>query len=141
MADALDRGKEIRHRSEADAALSETASGHDFRMQFVVLAEEQMFSRANLSSGPHQTFPLVGFARNLPGQKDFDSAPQKISCGWIRRTHRLGLHAASPAIQARGEDARIVEYDQVVRPQQAGKVPELCIAHLFRAAIQMQQAR
>jgi hypothetical protein len=32
MADAFDRGKEIRHGSEADAALSKTASGHDFRL-------------------------------------------------------------------------------------------------------------
>jgi hypothetical protein len=39
VADAFDRGKEIRHGSEADAALPETAPGHDFRLQFVVLTE------------------------------------------------------------------------------------------------------
>ncbi len=119
-------------RSEADAAFSETGPGHDFRLQFVVFAEEQMFSCADLPPGPHQTLPLVGFARNLTGQEDFDSAPQKISSRWILRTQRLGLHAASPAIQARGKDARVVEYDQVVRSQQAGKIPELCVAHSVR---------
>ncbi len=118
--------------SEADAALSETASGHDFRLQFVVLAEKQMFSRADLSPRPHQALPLVGFARNLPGQEDFDSAPQKIARSWVLCTERLRFHAASPAIQARGEDARIVEHDQVVRSQQAGKVPELCVAQLLQ---------
>ena len=109
--------------------------------KFVVLAEEQLFSHADLSPGPHQALPLVGFARNLPGQEDFDSAPQKISRSRILRAERLRLHAASPAIQARGKDARVVEHDQVVRSQQVGKVPELCIAQLFSAAIQMQQPR
>ena len=139
MADAFDRGKEIRHGSEADAALPETAAGNDFRLQFVVLTEEQSFSRTDLSPGPHQTFPFVGFARTLPGQEDFDSAPQKIARSWILRAERLRFHAFSPAIQARGEDARVVEHDQVVRSQQAGKVSELCVVHFFSAAIQMQQ--
>ena len=82
------------HGSEPDAALPETASGHDFRLQFVMLAEKQVLSRTDLSPGPHQALPLVGFARNWPGQEDFDSAPQKIARGGILRAERLRLHAA-----------------------------------------------
>jgi hypothetical protein len=40
VTNAFDGGEKIRHSSEADAALSEASSGHDFSLQFFLRSEE-----------------------------------------------------------------------------------------------------
>jgi len=42
------------------------AAGQNLGVQFFALAELQPFADADLAPRTHQTFPLVGFARNLP---------------------------------------------------------------------------
>ena len=124
-------GKEIRHGSEPDAAFSETASGHDFRLQLVLLSEKQVLSHADFSSGAHQALPFIGFARKLAGQENFDLAAQKIARGGILRAEGLRLYAAPPAIEAGGKDAGIVKHDQIVGSQQVRKIAELRVAQLL----------
>ena len=114
MADALDRGKEIWHWREPDAALPEAASGDDFRLQFVLRSEKQALAHSDFSAGAHQAFPFVGLMGKLAGQKNFDPSAQKIARGGVPCAERLRLFATPSAIEARGKDARVVKYDQVV---------------------------
>ncbi len=78
VADSFYAGKEIIDGREADLALTKFAAGDDLGMEFVIIAEEKMFSDSDLSPGSDETFPIVGIAPQLPGQQDFDTAAKEV---------------------------------------------------------------
>ncbi len=141
MANAFNHGKEIWTGSKPDIALSEVAAGYDFRLQLVMLSEEQTFTHADFSSGADQALPFIGFWRELAGQENFDASTQEISRGGICRAEWLRLDPTPAAIQPGGKDAGVVEHHQVIGSQQVRKIPELQVSQLRLAAIQVQQAR
>src|SRR5208282_462985 len=103
VSNALDAGKEIGDRSEANAALAKTAATDDFGFDlgfqcgWVVFgwiahtwiagctAKVEFFSDPDLAPGPYQTFPLIRILRHLACEQNFDPPAEKISGRWILR--------------------------------------------------------
>jgi hypothetical protein len=164
MSKALDAGKEIGDRSEADTPLAETAAfdyfGFDLGFQFGEFAfgciagcaaKVEFFPDSDLASGPNQALPLVRIVRHLACQQNFDPAAEKVSRRRIVRAQRLGALSAPVAVEAGREHSRVVQDQQVVGPQQAGEFAKLPVFPVLtqpsltlptpRKAIQMQQAR
>ena len=94
MADAFDFCKEIRRWGEPYAALPECPSGRDLGLQFIVFAEKQELPDSDLSPRTYQALPFVGIARELAGQKNFNSSAQKIMCGRITGADGLRIKPA-----------------------------------------------
>ena len=123
VADALDRGKEIGTGTK--------------RMRRSPKLPRATTSACSSSCSPKNRCSPAPIFR--PGRTRHSHSLGSLETCRVRRTsilprrksrvagfvalERLGLHAASPAIQARGKDARIVEYDQVVRSQQVRESP------------------
>jgi hypothetical protein len=76
----------------------------------------------------------------LAGQQNFDPSAEKISCRWVVRVQGLGPLSAAVAIEPGREHARIVQDQQVVRPQQVGEFAKTPILPTLRP-IQVQEAR
>ena len=71
--DAFDYGEEIRDRIEVEMALAKFAAGNDFGSEFVGVlgsfaSEVDALADAELSSGMNESFPNVGFGRELAGK-------------------------------------------------------------------------
>src|SRR5579862_400463 len=107
--DLFEHREEIRYGRESDAALAKIGPRDDFGLQFIALPEEQMFAHSNLSSGPHQAFPFIGFSLQLAGEQNFNATAKKISSGGIFCANRLRVHAAASPVEPCGKHASVVE--------------------------------
>jgi hypothetical protein len=146
MTEPLDFGEEVVHGLEADAPFTKSAAGDDLGLKFVVVSEEEAFAHSDFATGAHQAFPFIGVpwvlgGGDLAGEQDFNAATKKIPSRGIARTKGLGLKTGSPAVQARWKDAGVVEYNEVVGPQEVRKVAEKAVVAASGGAIEMQQAR
>ncbi len=111
-----------------------------------MLSKEQMFTDADLSPRPHQAFPLVGLALQLPREQNLNACLKKIARRGIAGTERLRPRSAAASIKARWKHASVVEDHQVARVQQLRKVAELPIipaagVRLPRRTVNVQQSR
>ncbi len=52
---------------------------------------------------------------------------RKLARGRIARAEGLGFCPAPPAVKAGRKDPRVVEHDQVVRPQKVRKIAKLAV--------------
>ncbi len=95
------------------------------RLTLAPLPKEEMLPDPDLPPGTPQAFPVVGIALELAREQNLNAPMQEIPCRGIARTHHLRPQPTSSSIKARRKHARVVEYDQVARPQQVRKITEL----------------
>ncbi len=150
MSDALDSGKEIGDRGEADVAFSEAAALGNFSFEGWRIAEVELLTNADLAAGAHQALPFIRIVRDLAGQQNFDPATEKILCCGIVRAQGLGTLSATVAVETRREHPSIVQYQQIVRTQQAGEFSKAAVLPVLTPPtltlppglpMQVQQAR
>jgi hypothetical protein len=138
VADAIEGGEKIRDRSEADVALAEFRAGQDFSLEFVLLAEVQAFTDADLAAGTDQAFPVIWVGRDLSRQQNFNAAVQEVAGRRITRTDRLSAGALAASIEAGGKNASVIEDHQVTGPQEAREVAKLAIMPFAGTALHVQ---
>jgi hypothetical protein len=110
-------------------------------MNGLPIAEEQALADSDLPSGTNQALPLVGFVGDLAGKKDFDFPPAQVRKRGMAGSHRLRGFAFAAAMEAGGENPRIVEDQYIAGPQQAGEFAEPSICRNAARAVEMQHAR
>ena len=140
VTDFVHAGKEIWRGCEADVAFAEFAAGDDLGLEFVMVAEEKMFSNPDFAAGSHQTLPIVGFALELAGEEDFDAPLEEIAGCGIVKAKRLRMEAGTSSVQAGWKDFRVIEYDQVGGAEEVGEITKCAIVKCTGFGIQVQQA-
>src|SRR5207244_3540278 len=98
-----------------------------------------MLADSDLAPRPHQAFPIVGLGRKLMGQQDFDFPTQKIPCGRIPGTEPLRPEPTPPSVKPGRKHTSVIEYDQIVRPEQLGEFGKLRVTKPPGSPIQPQQ--
>lgn len=88
VAQALQRGEEIRRRGEAQAPFAVVSACHDLGQEFA-LPEFEVFAHVDFASGTDQGFPFGRILAELPGQQYLDPAFQEIACRRIPGTDLL----------------------------------------------------
>src|SRR6266566_4259105 len=122
VSNALDAGKKIVDRGEADPPLPKTAAFDDLGFQFGWgvgwrtrwSVKVEFFPDPDLPAGPYEALPLIRIVRHLACQQNFDPPAEKISCCWIMRAQGLGALSAAVAVEPGREHPRIVHHQQVV---------------------------
>jgi hypothetical protein len=109
-------------------------------LQFVFLAKEQALADADFAAGANQAFPIVGIGGELVGEENLDAPLKEIAGCAIVRAGGLSADAFAAAIEPGGEDAGIVEDDEVTGAQQSREVAELAIGTVAASALQVQEA-
>src|ERR1039458_8965306 len=98
--------------------------GREFMRQFIgVAAEVNPFAQSELAAGMDQRFPLRRIGSESPGQQHFNSTAKEI----LFRGGFLGggpgaRRAAAMSEQARWQYLGVVKNQQIVGPQQLGKI-------------------
>jgi hypothetical protein len=75
----------------------------------------------------------------LSREQDFDPALEKVVGRWVAQAHGLGLSPASRTVEARRKDPRVIEYHEITRPKQIGKVTKPVIVKRTRVTVYPQQ--
>jgi len=141
MPDTFDEPEEILGWRKANPALPKTPASHHLGPEFVGRPEEKMLPHANLPSGTHQAFPLVGIVADLAGQKNLNAPTEKIAGCRIVRAEGLGLKTSAPSIESRREYPRVIENNQIPRPQQPRKITKLAIFQGSSLLVKVQKPR
>src|SRR5581483_5557643 len=141
VANLFHPGEEVVDFGEADAALAEVSAGNNFRLEFIVIAEEELLAYADLAPGPHQAFPFVGIFLQLAGEQDFNASAKKITGRGIAGTQRLGLKTFAASIKARGKHFCVVEHDEVAGTKERGEIAKSAILEASGRPGEVQQAR
>lgn len=130
VADAVEGGVEVGDGLEADGALAMFAVGDDFCLETAV-AEADDFSGENFAAGAHEgePFPLG----ELLGEHDLDAAGGVMA--------GLGVESGALAVEARGDDAGVVEDEEVAGVKEGGKVAEVTVGEGSGGAIEGEHAR
>src|SRR5579864_376523 len=139
MPKPLQLSPEIRHRLEADAALAKAPTANDFRDKVPILPKKQPFPNSDFSPRTHQALPFI--PRDLLGQQHLDTAFQEVAGCRIVRTERLSPRSASPPVESGRQHARVIENDQIARPEQLRKLPEAEVLDLTGAPRKSQHSR
>jgi hypothetical protein len=105
-----------------------------------MLAEEQVFTHANLASGTGQAFPIVRLGGELASEQHLDAAVKKIAGSGILRADRLSPSPSTAAVKPGGKHACVVEHDQVAGPQQIRELAKLKIGPLAAGSRDAQHA-
>jgi len=124
VSDAVDLGEKIVHRSEANEALAEFASGNHLCLEFIVFSEEEVLSDADFAAWPDEALPFIRFLPELASKQYFHASFQEVARGWIVRAERLRFSSAAAAIETRRENTSVVEDDEIVGAQKGRKVTE-----------------
>jgi hypothetical protein len=127
MPEPFDETKEILYRTKSYAALAKTTPGDDFCLQVILISKPKVLSHVNLAPGADQALPFIRFLRDLPGEQYLDPALEKVAGCRVVRAHRLRFGPASAAVKAGWKDSRVIEHNQVIRPEEIGKVTKHAI--------------
>src|SRR5712671_1193719 len=127
VADAVQNGIEIVNPLEANAAFAEFPSAENFGPQLIVFTEKQPFTYANLAAGTNQAFPIVRLGCELAGEQNLDTALEEIASRGIMVAHSVSPRAFAAAIEPRGKDTGIVEYQQIAGLKQVREVAKSAI--------------
>src|SRR5271157_2037853 len=109
-------------------------------MPTCVGAEVHAFAEAEFASGVDERLPYIGLAGELLRQQDLDFAAQEVAGGGVRRGYMLGARAAAVSEETGGQDAGVVEYQQIVGPQEFREIPKSGIAQAASGAVEVQHA-
>lgn len=141
MADAVEDAEELRlaagSRGEAEGAFAEGGGGEDFGFEqgwgsgcgFV--AEVETLARMDFAAGADEGGPVGG--SELLGEEDFDTA------GGVGRVV-LGAGAGAGGVEAGGDDAAVVEDEEVAGVEEVGKVREGVVAKGAGGALEDKHA-
>ncbi len=124
----------VRNKSERSQA--KLTARENLAFQFA-LAEKYSLTNLHLAARPDQRLPSGGI--DFTRQEDFDF-PRKVFRFCCSRW-RLRMHPGAPPEQARRNDARIVEDEEFVAAQQAGKFREDAVLENSWRPTQAQQPR
>jgi hypothetical protein len=91
----------------------------------------------HLSARPNQRFPGIGI--ELTSEKNLNLAGEMLRACGARRT--LRMNAGAPSEEARGNDARIVEYEEFLAAKKIWKLHEEPILKRAGRAIQQEKPR
>ena len=138
MPEPIKSGEKVFGRFKADAPFAESSASDYFRLQSVGIAEEQPFPDSNLASRADQAFPFGGLDRKLFGKKNFNLSAQEVAGSRILRTQRLRTSAGSSPKQTRGENSRVVQYQQVIWAQKGWQIIEVGVDNRTGSTVQMQ---
>jgi len=141
VSDGFDLGKEFIGWGKADVALAEFSTGDDFRLQFVVISEEEVLANRDLSTGADETFPLVGVDTQLARQEDFDASVKEVARCRIVRTESLRLKTCATTIKTRGKHSGVVEDHEVTGTEKVREVTELTICKCAARGGKMKKSR
>jgi hypothetical protein len=148
VADAIESGEEIvtalkaalKDRLKADAALAEFRAGKNLGLQFVTLAEKEVFADGDLTAGADQAFPIVGLRGKLAGQQHLDAAVEEIAGGGIVRTDWLSASACAATVEPRGENTGVVEDQQIAGPQKVRELAKHAVGIMSTGTVQVEHA-
>jgi len=154
VADAGERGVEVRGRGEAEGALAEGAGGEDFGGEEGLggagfrgaVKEEEGFAGADLAGGADEDAPEIfgrmgggagglgfglGFVLvcDLFGEEDFDEA------GGLGRAV-LGARADAGGEEARWQDAGVVENEEIAGLEELREIGEEVVAECSGGAVE-----
>jgi len=136
VADLLEDGTEVFNRRETKSAFAEVGGSEDLcfeeRRCVIGCSEVEAFAGLDLSTGTHECGPLV--PAELLGEEDLDTA------GRVRRVGLSVWPAGAGSVEARGDDAAVVEDEEVARVQEVRKVAEEVVAILTGMAVEDKHA-
>src|SRR5664280_3094432 len=89
----------------------------------------------------NQRFPLRRIGSELPGQQHFDSTTKEVFRRGILGRERLRARAAAMSEKARRQYLGIVKNQQIVGPQQLGKVAKNEVVQAIVTATEAQHPR
>ena len=121
VADAVELGVEVGVGREAEGSLSKFTGCYDFGAEFGFFrlgAEDQGFTHGNLAAGLDEGGP--GVWRLLAGEEDLDA------CGGVAGL-ALGPQADAGGVEARRQNAGIVEDQKVAGAQVVGQAGEAVV--------------
>jgi hypothetical protein len=147
VADAGQRGVEVLDRGEAEGALTEGSGGEDLggehghrvvlTRRCVCLKKTQRLADLNLARGPNQRSPQVfaGGCRvvDLLGEEDLY---QSAGLGRVV----LGACAAAGGKETRGQDAGVVQNEEIAGLEEVGEVGEEVVAQGPGCSVEDQHA-
>ena len=154
MSNALDTSEKIGNRSKPDMPLAKAAALRHLSFQLWLKirgkagretscradlgarAKVELLTDSDLPPRFHQTFPFIRIGRDLAGQENLHTPAEKIVRLGILTAHGLGTTPAPNPVQPRREDTRVVQYQQIVRPQQVRKLAETAVLPTSRLPIQ-----
>jgi hypothetical protein len=94
-----------------------------------------MLFHANFAARTNQAFPFVWLLRDLAGKQDLDSSLEKLPRRRVLRAYRLCPNPTSGTVKSGRKDPCIVEYNQVIRAQEIGKVTKPAILKHTRGTV------
>ena len=119
---------------EAEGAFTEVARCEDLCGEqgcSTSVNKKKCFAGLNLTAGADQRAPLV--RGELSSQKDLDTARRILGFG-------LGTKAGADGEEARGQDAGVVEDEEIAAAEMAGEIGEVVVGESTGAAIHPQHA-
>jgi len=129
------------NRLKADATLAKFPAPENLGQQFVPFAENETLSNSDLTAGPHQAFPIVGFGRELVRQQNLNASMKQIAARSVLRAASLTSAAFASAIEPRRKDAGVVEDHQIAGAQEVRQVAELAVGTAATRSLQLQHPR
>ena len=130
VAGALERGVKVGNGLEADGALAVFTMGDDLSLQAAV-AEADDFAGEDFAPGADEGEPLP--LGELLGEHDLDAAGDVVA--------GLGMEAGALAVEAGGDDAGVVEDEEVAGLKEGGKVAEVAVGEGSGGAVEGEHAR
>jgi hypothetical protein len=91
----------------------------------------------HLSARPNQRFPRIGI--ELTSEKNLNLTAEMLQACGSRR--KLRMNAGAPTEESRGNDARIVEYEEFIAAKKIWKLDEEPILKRAGRAIQQEKPR
>jgi hypothetical protein len=140
VADCFHASEEVVHWGEPDVALAKFPAGDNLGLKLVVLTEEKMLADSDFAAWADEAFPIVGFAPQLSGEQDFDTAAEEVARGRILRAERLGLKTGAASKKASGKYAGVIEYQQVAGAKDLGKIAEVAVGESAGGGGEMEEA-
>ncbi len=138
MAEARDGLVEIPGGLEPQDAQTKLTAVFDFRFKLAI-AERDPLPDRYFSTRLHQRFPSLRSER--ANQQNFDFTAQMLRALWVAFAGQRGVNPLSPAEEARGQHASVIQNDELVAAQQFRQIPELPVDPVAGKSAQFQHSR
>jgi hypothetical protein len=121
--DALEIFEQVAVGGKRQRALAEFAPAD--HLGFEIAIEGDSLAGTHLAAGPHQRFPDTAARLHRPHEQDLD----------------LALPAGAMAVQARGKNPRIVQYQAIAGAEKFGQVAKGAVLAAAGSAVDDEHAR